>query len=453
MKRFIMAVIAVLLISGKASALTCPGGSAFELRRPSDNTAVGCIDNGGRLSISSTSINGVPQNWPPVQGPLNTSLQNDGAGNLSWTSVNLTGPVTSVGNATTIVSPLPALSGANLTSLTAANISAGTAGISVTGNAATVTTNANLTGPITSVGNATTIAGPVPPSTVDLSTVTTALALKVDRNAPDQINLSTVTTALAGKQGSFVGITSSCAAGFYLSSGTWANGVTTGGGCVEAGGGSAGAAILIATQTFSGANKFTSSSTIGYPARFSVIGSSADYSAALIGGESVVLHSSATAASIFWAYQFWSSYTTHCDLDWTQTADAGIHLRLDNESGSSYRWEVVRRVSDATQEATASGASDTEIQLTGGFSTDGPNSHHIEFSLVKMMKSAHDSMYLLWDGVGYLSDGSGLGWIGSAQYTIGAGGDGRVSLRIFPTTGTIDAELVCRAVITGIGGR
>ena len=69
------------------------------------------------------------------------------------TNANLTGNVTSVGNATTLAS-IPAISGANLTSLTAANISAGTAGISVTGNAATVTTNANLTGHVTSVGNA-----------------------------------------------------------------------------------------------------------------------------------------------------------------------------------------------------------------------------------------------------------------------------------------------------------
>ena len=71
--------------------------------------------------------------------------------------------------------------GAGLTNLTAANIAAGTAGISVTGNAATVTTNANLTGPVTSVGNATTIVGPIPAAAVDLSTVTTALAAKVNK--------------------------------------------------------------------------------------------------------------------------------------------------------------------------------------------------------------------------------------------------------------------------------
>jgi hypothetical protein len=47
--------------------------------------------------------------------------------------------------------------GSALTNLTAANISAGTAGINISGNAATVTTDANLTGPVTSSGNATSI--------------------------------------------------------------------------------------------------------------------------------------------------------------------------------------------------------------------------------------------------------------------------------------------------------
>lgn len=50
---------------------------------------------------------------------------------------------------------------------------------------------------------------------------------------PLGVNFSTITTALAGKQASFTGISSACAAGFYLSSGTWSNGVTTGGGCVQ----------------------------------------------------------------------------------------------------------------------------------------------------------------------------------------------------------------------------
>ncbi len=72
-------------------------------------------------------------------------IANGGTGNSSGnaatvtTNANLTGPVTSVGNATTIVSPLPALNGSNLTSLTPGNISAGTANISISGNAATST--------------------------------------------------------------------------------------------------------------------------------------------------------------------------------------------------------------------------------------------------------------------------------------------------------------------------
>ena len=62
------------------------------------------------------------------------------AGNVT-TNANLTGGVTSVGNAATVVT------NANLTG-----------GVTSVGNAATVVTNANLTGDVTSVGNAATIA-------------------------------------------------------------------------------------------------------------------------------------------------------------------------------------------------------------------------------------------------------------------------------------------------------
>ena len=57
------------------------------------------------------------------------------------TNANLTGGVTSVGNATTVIT------NANLTG-----------GVTSVGNATTVITNANLTGDVTSSGNATTIA-------------------------------------------------------------------------------------------------------------------------------------------------------------------------------------------------------------------------------------------------------------------------------------------------------
>ena len=62
------------------------------------------------------------------------------AGNVT-TNANLTGMVTSVGNTTTVVT------NANLTG-----------GVTSVGNATTVVTNANLTGDVTSVGNATTLA-------------------------------------------------------------------------------------------------------------------------------------------------------------------------------------------------------------------------------------------------------------------------------------------------------
>jgi len=140
----------------------------------------------------------------------NTGDQTNITGNAATvtTNANLTGPITSVGNATTIADPelaaiagltsaadsLPYFTGsgtASLATFTAAGralvddadaaaqrvtlglgtlatqsgtfsgTSSGTNTgdqINITGNAATVTTNANLTGPITSVGNATTIA-------------------------------------------------------------------------------------------------------------------------------------------------------------------------------------------------------------------------------------------------------------------------------------------------------
>ena len=80
----------------------------------------------------------------------------------------------------------------------------------------------------------------VPANLIDLSTVTTALAGKLSNTSAvpaNLIDLSTVTTALAGKQNSFVGVSSSCASGFYWNSGTWVNGVQTGGSCTASGGG------------------------------------------------------------------------------------------------------------------------------------------------------------------------------------------------------------------------
>ncbi|MFI5346638.1 MAG: beta strand repeat-containing protein [Elusimicrobiota bacterium] len=159
-------------ISGNAtSATNVAGGAANQIPYQSGASATTFVTAPG-ANVVLAGNSGAPgwSNTPTFNGANLTALTaaNISAGtagiNISGTAANvttnanLTGPVTSVGNATTIVSPLPALNGANLTALTAANISAGTAGINISGTAANVTTNANLTGNVTSVGNATTIA-------------------------------------------------------------------------------------------------------------------------------------------------------------------------------------------------------------------------------------------------------------------------------------------------------
>jgi len=104
-----------------------------------------------------------------VSNPLVGSITGNAA--TVTTNANLAGAVTSIGNATSLGSFTSAnLSGA-LSDETGTGVAvfgtsptlttptfSGTAVGSINGNAATVTTNANLTGPITSVGNATSIA-------------------------------------------------------------------------------------------------------------------------------------------------------------------------------------------------------------------------------------------------------------------------------------------------------
>jgi hypothetical protein len=81
------------------------------------------------------------------------------AGNVT-TNANLTGMVTSIGNATTVVTNANLTGGVTsignaTTVITNANL---TGGVTSIGNATTVVTNANLTGDVTSIGNATTLA-------------------------------------------------------------------------------------------------------------------------------------------------------------------------------------------------------------------------------------------------------------------------------------------------------
>jgi hypothetical protein len=102
------------------------------------------------------------------------------------TNANLTGPVTSTGNATAIANG--AITNAMLANPSVANLSGTNTGdqINITGNASTVTTNANLTGPVTSTGNATAIANGAITNAM-LATISTAG--KVDGGA---INTGTI---------------------------------------------------------------------------------------------------------------------------------------------------------------------------------------------------------------------------------------------------------------------
>lgn len=182
------------LTSPVRAAINWPAGDAL----PTGAHVVGDIANVAGV-IYSCTVAGTPGTWTRIGDQLTTNA-------------NLTGPITSVGNATTIADPeLAAIAGltsaadsvpyftgsgtAALATVTSAArtvlddttvgamvdtlggaSSTGTGGIaraispvfttpnigsatgSISGNAATVTTNANLTGVVTSVGNATSIA-------------------------------------------------------------------------------------------------------------------------------------------------------------------------------------------------------------------------------------------------------------------------------------------------------
>lgn len=227
------------------------GGNATVLRVPNAGgaPAFGAVDLSQANATTSqlpTSRGGSGQDWSAVaQGALpffngagtmstlapstaGKVLQTNGAGsNPTWASPAVGGATTLTsgtiwvganvtniatertvsGNATLsntgvlAITSLPAISGANLTSLTAANISAGTAGINISGNAATVTTNANLTGNVTSVGNATTIASIPAVSGANLTSLTAAnisagtAGINISGNAATATSATSATTA------------------------------------------------------------------------------------------------------------------------------------------------------------------------------------------------------------------------------------------------------------------
>ena len=104
-------------------------------------------------------LRGVDYELPASQGATDTYLKNDGSGVLSWATVSGgSGTVTSVTSANTDISV------ANTTTTPVLTLNSGSGANQIVKrdgsgnlNATTVTTNANLTGVITSIGNATSI--------------------------------------------------------------------------------------------------------------------------------------------------------------------------------------------------------------------------------------------------------------------------------------------------------
>jgi len=151
---------AILSSSNAGSAVTFSGTVNVFVTYPSEQ--------GVWLDASGNAIGlGTPASF--VGTNITGTASGLTAGNVT-TNANLTGGVTSVGNAATVVT------NANLTG-----------GVTSVGNAATVVTNANLTGAVTSVGNATTMNSPLDSLTdVIIATPTVDQILKY--NGTDWVN-------------------------------------------------------------------------------------------------------------------------------------------------------------------------------------------------------------------------------------------------------------------------
>ena len=165
--------VANLNIGGNAATVTTNANLTGDVISSGNATTVGKI-NGTALSglvtgiLKNTTTTGVPSIAVAADFPI---LNQNTSGNAATvtTNANLTGDVTSSGNATTVGKINgTALSGL-VTGILKNTTTTGVPSIAVaadfpilnqntSGNAATVTTNANLTGPITSTGNATSIA-------------------------------------------------------------------------------------------------------------------------------------------------------------------------------------------------------------------------------------------------------------------------------------------------------
>ena len=174
---------------GSASSVIAIGGPDFTPSTISNLsgviTSVGVVTSitsqtgtGTKFVVDTSPVLITPALGTPSSGTLTNctfpTLNQSTTGNAATvtTNANLTGPITSVGNATSIASQTgsgtkfvvdtsPVLVTPNIGTPSAGdltNCTFPTLNQNTTGTAANVTTNANLTGPITSVGNATSIA-------------------------------------------------------------------------------------------------------------------------------------------------------------------------------------------------------------------------------------------------------------------------------------------------------
>lgn len=182
-------------ISGTLTNSNMFAGTFGNISIPAPNVNAGSL--GGGVIVSSVAVGAVGT----VQIAAGASITGNAA--TVTTNASLTGPVTSIGNATAIIGPVPQ-GAVNLSTVTAQFITNSSSMTNTSANGilvassvtassffgdgshlsnVTATNNANLNGPVTSVGNATTIAGPVPQGAVNLSTVTAALAGKAASGA------------------------------------------------------------------------------------------------------------------------------------------------------------------------------------------------------------------------------------------------------------------------------